>query len=295
MQISIKARFWRIFRWGVGVFIIMFIFRLIYGYVASNTNSTGDYYENYFDQVNGLRRNYATSKIKESFSASPAPAATPQPDFSTNQKYEKTAVVRTTSSEFQKDEDNIRKKIEGYKAMIQYEKALGRKGDRELHLMIGVNPEKFDSFYHEIQGIGVIKSMSITKVDKTNEYRQLNAQKISLEKTVASLEALKHQAGGNQELLPIYDRQLELEDKLQNLGVDLGNFNTENEFCTVKLSLYEGATAQSISFIHRVKVALQWTIHYFAYTVIGFTVLSIFVFILLLIIDKLNILGIIKQ
>ncbi|SFW86616.1 DUF4349 domain-containing protein [Chitinophaga sancti] len=289
MQASIKARFWRFFRWGAGVFCFLFIFRLIYGYVASNTSSTGDYYENYFDQVNGLRKNYATSKMKMS------PTATPQPDFSTNQKYEKTAVVRTTSSEFQKDEENIRKKIDGYKAMIQYEKALGRKGDRELHLMIGVNPEKFDSFYHEIQRIGVINSMSITKVDKTNEYRQLNAQKISLEKTVASLEALKHQTGGNQELLPIYDRQLELEDKLQNLGVDLGNFNTENEFCTVKLSLYEGATAQSISFIHRVKIALQWTIHYFTYTVIGFTVLAIFVFILLLIIDKLNILGILKQ
>jgi hypothetical protein len=265
---------------------------LIYGYVASNTSSTGDYYENYFDQVNGLRRNYATSKIKM---GSPVPSASPQPDFSTNQKYEKTAVVRTASSNFQKDEDNIRQKIETYKAMIQYEKALGRKGDRELHLMIGVNPEKFDSFYHEIQGIGAIRSMSITKVDKTNEYRQLNAQKISLEKTVASLEALKHQPGNNQELLPIYDRQLELEDKLQNLGVDLGNFNTENEFCTVKLSLYEKASAQSISFIHRLKIALQWTIHYFAYTVLGFTALSIFLFVLLLIIDKLNILGIFKQ
>ncbi|WPV69262.1 DUF4349 domain-containing protein [Chitinophaga sp. LS1] len=289
MQTSIKARFWRLFRWGAGVFCVLFIFRLIYGYVASNTNSTGDYYENYFDQVNGLRKNYATSKLKM------APTAGPQPDFSTNQKYEKTAVVRTTTSDFQKDEENVRKKIESYKAMIQYEKALGRKGDRELHLMIGVNPETFDAFYHEIQGIGIIRSMSITKVDKTNEYRQLNAQKVSLEKTVTSLEALKKQPGTNQELLPIYDRQLELEDRLQNLGVDLGNFNTENEFCTVKLSLYEGATAQSTSFIHRLKIALQWTIHYFAYIVIGFTVLSIFVFVLLLIIDKLNILGLFKQ
>lgn len=291
MQTSIKARFWRLFRWGGGVFVVLFIFRLIYGYVASNTNNTGDYSENYFDQVNGLRRNYATTKMAMS---APSSGSSVQPDFSTNQKYEKTAIVRTTTSDFSKDELDVRKKIESYKAMIQYEKALGKKGDRELHLMIGVNPEKFDSFYHEIQGIGVIKSMSITKVDKTNEYRQLNAKKVSLEKTVESLEALKKNPSANTELLPIYDRQLELEDKLQNLGVDLGNFNTENEFCTVKLSLYEGATAQSISFIHRVKVALQWTIHYFAYTVIGFTVLSVFVFILLLIIDKLNILGLFK-
>lgn len=202
MQTSIKARFWRLFRWGAGAFCVLFIFRLIYGYVASNTNSSGDYYENYFDQVNGLRRNYATSKVRK------ATTGGAQPDFSTNQKYEKTAIVRTISHDFPKDEMDLRKKIETYKAMIQYEKALGRKGDRELHLMIGVNPESFDSFYHEIQGIGAIRSLSITKVDKTNEYRQLNAQKISLEKTVESLEALKKQPGSNQELLPIYDRQL---------------------------------------------------------------------------------------
>jgi hypothetical protein len=289
MQTSIKARFWRLFRWGVGIFIVLFIFRLIYGYVASNTTATGDYSQNYFDQVNDLRKNYATTKM-----AMTTAGNTVQPDFATNQKYEKTATVHTTTSDFPKDELNVRKKIESYKAMIQYEKALGKKGDRELHLMIGVNPEKFDSFYHEIQGIGVIKSMSITKVDKTNEYRQLNAKKISLEKTVESLEALKNNPRTNTDLLPIYDRQLELEDKLQNLGVDLGNFNTENEFCTVKLSLYEGATAQSISFIHRVKIALQWTIHYFTYTVIGLAMLSAFVFILLLIIDKLNVLGLFK-
>lgn len=290
MQTSIKARFWRLFRWGVGVFFVLFIFRLIYGYMASTTSATGDYSENYFDQVNGLRKNYASAKT-----AMAAPAGgTVQPDFSTNQKYEKTATVRTTSSDFPEDESTVRQKIEAYKAMIQYEKALGKKGHRELHLMIGVNPEKFDSFYHEIQGIGAIKSMSITKVDKTNEYRQLNAKKISLEKTVASLEALKTNPRTNTDLLPIYDRQLELEDRLQNLGVDLGNFNTENEFCTVKLSLYEGATVQSISFIHRVKVALQWTIHYFTYTVIAFTMLAAFIFILLLVIDKLNILGLFK-
>lgn len=291
MQTSIKARSWRLFRWGVGVFFVLFIFRLVYGYMASNTTATGDYGENYFDQVNDLRKNYASAKTAMS---APSAGSTVQPDFSTNQKYEKTATVRTTTSDFPKDESDVRKKIEAYKAMIQYEKALGKTGHRELHLMIGVNPEKFDSFYHEIQHIGTIKSLSITKVDKTNEYRQLNAKKISLEKTVASLEALKTNPRTNTDLLPIYDRQLELEDRLQNLGVDLGNFNTENEFCTVKLSLYEGATVQSISFIHRVKVALQWTIHYFTYTVIAFTMLAAFIFILLLIIDRLNIPGLFK-
>ena len=180
--------------------------------------------------------------------------------------------------------------------MIQYEKALGQKGNRELHLMIGVNPDAFDSFYVAIQQIGTIKSMSITKVDKTNDYRQLNAKKVSLEKTLQSMEELKNKPGTNtQDLLEVYDRILTIEGNLQDLGVELGNFNTENEFCTVKLSLYEGVPAKSISLIYRMKIALQWTIHYFAFTMFGAAMVLLGAFTLLLVIDKLKILGMINS
>lgn len=282
MQSTFKARFWRYFRWGALVFCALFVFRLIYGYVATGTTGGSDFSSDYFDQISDLRKNYASEKVAQ------------QPDFTTNSKYEKTAIVKTTSSDFTKEEKDIRGKVDNYKGVIQYEKALGKKGNRELHLMIGINPATFDSFYHEIQGIGVIRSMSITKIDKTNDYRQLNAKKISLEKTMTSLEALKKTGVSGSDLLTIYDRQLMLEQQLQDLGVDLGAFNTENEFCTVKLSLYEGATAKSISFIHRVKVALEWTLHFFAFAVMGAVGLVLCVFVLLLFIDKLNVLNLIK-
>nr|GFD12335.1 hypothetical protein [Tanacetum cinerariifolium] len=100
----------------------------------------------------------------------------------------------------------------------------------------------------------------ITKVDKTNEYRQLNAKKVSIEKTLASLNELKSKGGQISDFVSLNDKILEIEEKLQELGVELGNFDAENEFCTVKFSLYEGATEKSISFIHRLKVALEWTI-----------------------------------
>ena len=36
------------------------------------------------------------------------------------------------------------------------------------------------------------------------------------------------------------NRILEIEQQLQGLGVSLGNFDDENEFCTVHFSLLEG-------------------------------------------------------
>ena len=52
-------------------------------------------------------------------------------------------------------------------AIIQFEQDLGKKGNREWHLSIGVQPEKFDSFYELIRSIGKLNSSEVTKVDKT--------------------------------------------------------------------------------------------------------------------------------
>ncbi|MNE66136.1 hypothetical protein D3C80_1616690 [compost metagenome] len=162
-------------------------------------------------------------------------------------------------------------------------------------MVIGVDPSKFDSFYVDIQKIGHVKAKEITKVDKTNEYRQLNAKKVSIEKTLQSLNELKSRGGQITDFISLNDKILETEEKLQELGVELGNFDSENEFCTVKLSLYEGSTVKSIKVIHRVKVALEWTIKYFAIIVFTSLILSITVLVLVLIVDKLKILNILKQ
>ena len=108
-------------------------------------------------------------------------------NIASNQKFEKTASIKTKTSEFEKDEKLIKDKVKNFNSVIQYEQNLGQKGNRQIHLLIGVNPSKFDSFYLEVQKIGVIKATEITKVDKTNEYRQLNAKKASIEKTLQSL------------------------------------------------------------------------------------------------------------
>ena len=273
----------------MAIFILLFVFRLIYGYVSTDKSYGSDYSDNFFSSIDNLRKNYASEKISMKENVQVAS------NIASNQKFEKTASIKTKTSEFEKDEKLIKDKAKNFNSVIQYEQNLGQKGNRQIHLLIGVNPSKFDSFYLEVQKIGVIKATEITKVDKTNEYRQLNAKKASIEKTLQSLTDLKTKGGQIADFVSLNDKILEIEAKAQELGVELGNFDTENEFCTIKLSMYEGATEKNISFIHRVKVALEWTIKNFAVIVFTTLIASLAIFVLLLIIDKLKVINAINK
>ncbi len=289
MSTSFKTRFWKLFRLSTFLFFCLFIFQLIYGYIATDAGSGRDYSSDFFSGIENLRKNYASEKMSMKSGDVQVQSA-----IASNQKFEKTASIKTKTAAFEKDEQQLKQQVKQFRAVIQYEQNLGQKGNRQAHLLIGVNPERFDSFYIAVQKIGVVKAMEITKVDKTNEYRQLNAKKTSIEKTLQSLNELKTKAGEIGGFVLLNEKILEVEEKLQALGVELGNFDTENEFCTVKLSLYEGAAEKNISFIHRVKVAFEWSIKYFA--VIVFTLLggSLMLFLFLLIVDKLKVLNVVN-
>ncbi|WP_298394019.1 DUF4349 domain-containing protein [Flavobacterium sp.] len=285
MTSTFKTRFWKTSKWFVLLFILLFIFRFIYGFVATDTTTQGDYSDNFFNSIDNLRKNYASEKmiIKGDVQASSTMAS--------NQKFEKTASIKSKTSEFEKDEKTLKARAKSYNAVIQYEQNLGQKGNRQIHLLIGVNPTLFDSLYVALQKIGTIKATEITKVDKTNEYRQLNAKKTSIEKTLQNLNDLKSKGGQIADFVALNDKILEIEEKAQELGVELGNFDTENEFCTVKLSMYEGATEKNISLFQRIKVALEWTIKYFALLTVTIFVVSLSIFVFLLIVDKLKIIS----
>ena len=256
----------------------------MYGYLATEVNNAPDYSQNFFSSVENLRKNYASEKISNQGSIQQ------QASIASNQKYEKTATVKSKTSNFEEDDTDIRKITKDFKAVIQYEQNLGNKGSRELHLLIGVNPNSFDSFYLATQKIGTIRAREITKIDKTNEYRKLNAKKVSLETTLSSLNDLKSKAGQISDFVSLHDKILEIETQLQELGVELGDFDAENEFCTVRFSLYEGATENKVGMFQRTKIALEWTIKYYAVLVFSLLGICCVAFILLLIVDKLNIL-----
>lgn len=286
MTVSFKTRFLNLCKWFALLFVLFFTFRLIYGYVAKDSGRSNDYSGDFFSSIDNVRKNYASEK----FSLKGGNVQM-QSQIASNQKFEKTASIKTKSSEFEKDDKTIKAKTKAYNAVIQYEQNLGQKGNREIHLLIGVDPVLFDSFYVEIQKIGVVKATEITKVDKTNEYKQLNAKKISIQNTLKSLNELKSKGGAISDFIALNEKILEVEERLQELGVELGNFDAENEFCSVKISLYEGATEKDITFIHRIKVSLEWTIKYFAVFIFSLLGISITILIILTILDKLKILN----
>jgi Domain of unknown function (DUF4349) len=286
MAIKFKLMYNRYFQWAIGVFFMLFFFRLIYGYLEGNSSNSINNRGDFFNSIQDLRKNYASEKSGYDIKFSQNQSTTP--NFNSNQKYEKTASIKSKTSKFEEDKAKTERVTKDFKAVIQYEKNEGKKGNREIHLLIGVNPILFDSFYLEIQKIGTLNATEITKIDKTNEYRQLNAKKVSFEKTLASLIELKSRGGAISDYVALHDKILEIEDKMQGLGVELGNFDSENEFCSIRFSLYEGASEKQISLIYRIKIALEWTIKYYAIMVFSLLCLSAFIFILLLIIGKLN-------
>ena len=83
------------------------------------------------------------------------------------------------------------------------------------------------------------------------------------------------------------NRILEIEQQLQGLGVSLGDFDDENEFCTVQFSLLEGKELR-IGVMQRIKVALEWTVKIYLRIMTTLFFLTLFAYLLLLGIEKLK-------
>ncbi len=276
-----KTKFKRLIFLLLGLFVALFLFRFIYGYQVKNTDNQS-YDSHVFNEIIAVstdtRKNYASKKYQLNEGIS---------NIHVDQKYEKIATINTISNKFDKEEKLLRAQIKDYEGLIQYEHKKGNKGNRALHLTIGIPPENFDSIYKSLIGVGQVQSKQITKTDKTNEYKELNARKESLEKIRASLIDLKRKGGQIEEFIQLENRILDIEQKLQGLGVSLGNFDDENEFCTVKVALFE-RTEIRISLMHRAKVALEWTITNYLMLVTALAFMSLFAYLFILVAEKIK-------
>lgn len=263
------------------VFILFFLFRLGYGYTLDIQDNVEPSVS--FDSFSSdNKKNYASNEYKGEKFEIMQESSVGQVD----QKYEQIAEVKSSSNTFQKDEDFVRDQIDGNFGIIQYERKTGNEGKRKLQLQVGVPPENFDTLYGILIKIGDVKSKEIIKNDKTNDYLELNAKKASLEKTLASLVEFKEKNGKIDEYINLENRILEIEERLQQLGVNLGDFDESNEFCTIQFSLAEVAKVISteISFYHRVKVALEWTLKMYLrfIAILFFVVGGVFCFVYIL-------------
>ncbi|MCF8298546.1 MAG: DUF4349 domain-containing protein [Saprospiraceae bacterium] len=308
MKISFKGKIWKIAIIILCGFVVLFVFRFIYGYTSTSSIREDSYVSDFFED--GMtKRNYASdnysmdkkgydskANYKDGDFETRSPKAESSSEIDINQKYEKTATIKSKTDNYADDKTKLENKIKDFNAIIQFEKISGNKGNRRWHLSIGVQPDKFDTLYDFIRKIGRLSSSEVTKVDKTNEFKNLNAKKLSLEKIRKSLIELQEQKGQIDEFINLQNRILEIESDLQRLGVLLGDFDEENEFCTIKYSLVEGSKPIPISTIHRIKVAFEWTVQYYFIFLLIVTLSTFSAFFILLIVDKLKVLsGIIKK
>lgn len=274
-------------------FTLFFAFRLVYGYTSAASDSDDDsIFDVFSDSEIEVKRNYASAKIRYK-DAAPT-VNRPVAPTALEQKYEKIARYQSRTTAFEEESKKVKSLIEGFKAVIQFEKNAGNKGYRSLNLSIGVRPDTFDAFCEQVKKIGTIKSVTISKTDKTNEFKTLNAKRASLEKIRNSLTDLKNKGGKIDEYVTLENRILEIESELQELGVSLGEFDAENEFCTIHFTLFEGQV-KTISFLHRAKVAFEWALKNYALALGIVLLASLVTLLLLVIIDKLRNLNVLSN
>jgi hypothetical protein len=220
------------------------------------------------------RKNYASGKSLIGFgpTVAPAPAAVGSAE---SQKYEKIGTLAQTTTSFEDDRKRAGELIAKYGGIVQLERAVGLAGWRTLHLGIGVPPQNFDAFVEAARSIGKSTAIEIVKNDKTNEYLQLKAKRATLEKARSALEELRAQGGSTGERVEVQNRLTQIEQQIQDLGVSLGEFDSENELCTVKLTLREVLKPRSLPLGQRIFRAVQSALMDFAMLGTGFLALML--------------------
>lgn len=271
------------------VFVVMFLGRLTYGYLAPSEQAPGNAQSALssalITTIGGResKSNYASDTLKVQRDAL-------KEAISVDQKYEKVASVVSKTNAFEEDEKAVRELTNKYSALIQFEKSSGLPRSRRVELAIGVPPNQFEPMVGELRRIGELSSIRIDKTDKTNEFKELKAKRASLEKTRDALVGLKSRQGRIEELTALEDRILEIEDQIQSTGVRLGDYDQENEFCTVMLSLEEkGAAVPGISIRHRVVVALAWTVDYYTFLLAFLVFGALLTLVVVVILQRLNV------
>jgi len=172
-------------------------------------------------------------------------------DVGESQKYEKVATLIETTRDYDADRKRVEDLISKHAGIIQVERAAGLAGRRMLDVGVGFPPDRFDAFIDAARAVGTIVQVEVVKNNKTDEYLQLRAKRAMLEKARARLEALQASNGSVEEGIHVNNRLAEIEGRILELGVSLGEFDTQNERCIVKLRLQEPDAAGSSSWLER--------------------------------------------
>lgn len=249
-----------------GLLILLFLLRLLYVFFFEGMITNASLNTNFFNKTENFPKNYASEKT--------ALNKSDQTSSLSQQKYEKIAFIKTASSRFENDHAAIKKKIQEFNCIIQFEKESGIGNDKQSHFLVAVSPASFEPFYTAIQSIGVVKEKDITTADMTFEYERLSARKASLEKTLASLKGVLNSDQNNS--FNVQGQILEMQTSLRDVEVKLAYFAAGRDFCTVKLSLYESATGKQSAVLPTVKSCFRWALEYYPVSLLAILLLLFF-------------------
>jgi len=241
----------RVFALMVILFLLLLGGRFLYNLLAPEREmyNYGSNFANigYEYEALGLRNNIATNKLKSiDLSAG---------GMAIDQKYERVANLTSKSLDFEADLALAKAALEQNGGIVQAENSHGLAGGRSAALTIGVRPEAFEALREVLSGIGEITDTNVSTVDKTSEFRQLLAEKESLERRVERYEELKKQGGSLQDQLALEAEIVKVDSDLRAKLVELGEFGDDQGLSTIHFSLYEGGRVSAAA---KFVQALTW-------------------------------------
>ena len=231
-----KTTLKRIFFGLIALYAVIFAARAVYDLATFEDADITDNYNIYYgDKGEASIKNYASQRME--YSAEGAAATV------LDQKYERIASIAAKTVSFEEDLARFGAILEENRAVVQMENRRGLPGSRRADLIVGVRPENFDVMQAAVSAIGRLTSSTTTKTDKTYEYRQMLAEKATLERRLQSYEELKKRGGSVAEMLQLEDKIIEVEAQIQQQLIGLGEYSDENALCTINFSLVEGSEA----------------------------------------------------
>jgi hypothetical protein len=233
---------------------VLFLLRL-----ASTLSDRGSPAAQYFDK-GGLSNESSASVRKANYATERILVPQGPAQQVLDQKYERVADIRSSSSDFDADSKRIRAIAAAASAIVQRENANGLPGSRVLALSLGVVPAAFDSTVESLRAVGKIKSITSSKTDRTADFMALEAKRSSLEKTRDGLKALRRTGAALSDLVALESKILEIEGQVQELGVSLGDFSENNSFCTIDVALQEAAPRGAGRILTAALDSLGWAV-----------------------------------
>src|SRR6188768_207564 len=108
MKLPFKQRLWKVVLIMLGGFVVLFTFRFIYGYTTGMAEVREEYFSDFLSDESSYKRNYASDhykiqRVAADYAPSPSAAAPAQPqsqEYDVDQKYEKTATVKSKSTKY---------------------------------------------------------------------------------------------------------------------------------------------------------------------------------------------------